>query len=136
MTSMDIGGIYMAREQFKNLTEPMYYILLSLTQERHGYEIMQFINEFTNGRIKVGAGTLYNLLSRFQNEGIIALLLDDGRRKTYKLTIDGVKFLQDEHNRLKTQINDGESILNDMDNKAKVDRSEEIKIRKSNDLFF
>lgn len=31
----------MAREQLKNLTEPMYYILLSLMQDNHGYGIMQ-----------------------------------------------------------------------------------------------
>ena len=83
----------MAREKFKNLTEPMYYILLSLHEERHGYEVMQYIEQLTAGRVIVGAGTLYNLLSRFQKEGIIALISDDGRKKTYKLTLDGEGFL-------------------------------------------
>ena len=54
----------MAREQFQNLTEPMYYILLALIEERHGYEVMRIISDRTKGRVKVGPGTLYALLSR------------------------------------------------------------------------
>lgn len=136
ISNIDIGSDFMARAQFKNLTEPMYYILLSLNEERHGYDIMQFIDEFTNGRVKVGAGTLYNLLSRFQNEGIISLILDDGRKKTYKLTTEGERFLEDEHKRLKMQINDGEGIINSGANKEKTIRNVVIKKIKDEDLFF
>ena len=50
----------MAREQLKTLTEPMYYILLMLSEPQHGYGIMQEIEKHTGGRVKVGAGTLYN----------------------------------------------------------------------------
>ena len=32
--------IYLAREQFQNLTEPMYYILMSLLKEMCGVDIM------------------------------------------------------------------------------------------------
>ena len=39
----------MAREQLKTLTEPMYYILLSLLKENHGYGIMQMVDELTDG---------------------------------------------------------------------------------------
>ena len=55
----------MARKEFQTLTEQMFYILLVLRQPHHGYEIMQQIDEITHGRIKVGAGTLYTLLSQF-----------------------------------------------------------------------
>ena len=101
----------MAKEQFKNLTEPMYYILLALTEERHGYEIMQIIDEFTKGRVQVGPGTLYNLLSRFQKEDLIRLMSDDGRRKTYKLTPDGREVLEEEFKRLQKLVMDGETLL-------------------------
>ena len=37
----------MAREQLKNLTEPMYYVLLALQRENHGYGIMQEIEELS-----------------------------------------------------------------------------------------
>ena len=61
----------MAREQFQNLTEPMYYILLSLLEERCGVDIMESVEEISRGRVKVGPGTLYALLARFEKEEMI-----------------------------------------------------------------
>ena len=101
----------MPREQFQNLTEPMYYILLALTEERHGYEVMQIISEKTKGRVKVGPGTLYALLSRFQKEDIIRQISDDGRRKTYILTKTGRELLEGEYDRLKKLVDDGADLL-------------------------
>lgn len=101
----------MAREKLQNLTEPMYYILLALTKERHGYEIMQAIEKFTDGRVEVGPGTLYALLSRFEKKGFIRLTSDDGRRKTYIITKSGKGILYEEFNRLNQLVKDGEKIL-------------------------
>ena len=44
------------------LTEVTFYILLSLFSPRHGYAIMQFIEDKTDGRLSLGAGTLYGAL--------------------------------------------------------------------------
>lgn len=101
----------MAREQLKNLTEPMYYILLALTSPRHGYDIMQTISEITKGRVKVGAGTLYSLLSRFEKEKLIVQVSDDGRRKTYALTSKGRKILENEFRRLQMLVVHGKTFL-------------------------
>ena len=40
------------------LTEVTDLILLSLYEPRHGYAIIQFVEEVTNGRVLLGAGTL------------------------------------------------------------------------------
>ena len=101
----------MAREQLGTLTEPMYYILLMLSEPQHGYGIMQEIEKRTGGRVKVGAGTLYNLLSRFEEENIIVQLSEENRRKTYILTDKGLKILEDEYNRLKQLVSDGSDLL-------------------------
>ena len=101
----------MAREQLQNLTEPMYYVLLSLTLPRHGYEIMQVIGEVSGGRVKVGAGTLYALLSRFEKEKIITQVANEGRRKIYSLTTKGREILIEEHNRLQLLVADGKKFL-------------------------
>lgn len=101
----------MAREQFQNLTEPMYYILLSLTEERHGYGIMQQIKEETSGRVLVGPGTLYALLGRFEKEAMIKQVSNEARRKTYILTDHGRDLLMEEYNRLKMLIEDGNKVL-------------------------
>lgn len=101
----------MKRDQFQNITQPMYYILLALTKERHGYEIMQIIEEFTQGRVIIGPGTLYNLLSRFQKDGLIRQVSDDGRRKTYIITTLGREIVEDELSRLRLLVSDGEKIM-------------------------
>lgn len=97
----------MTKKQAKNLTEPMYYVLLTLHTPRHGYDMMQMIQEMTDGRVKVGAGTLYSLLARFEKEQVIQQVEDDGRRKTYKITEKGKEVLREEHERLKAMVSDG-----------------------------
>lgn len=130
----------MAREQFQTLTEPMYYILLALTEERYGYEIMQIITDRTKGRVVVGPGTLYTLLGRFQKEGIIKQVSDDGRRKTYILTKSGRELLLEEHNRLKMLVEDGDRVFNiNKDHKEDIELTEEpaVKWKKhKNDILF
>lgn len=90
----------------KPLTQPMYYILLSLRQERHGYEIMQYVEDLTKGRVKIGPGTLYALLARFEEEGYIDLLDDDSNRKTYIITSSGEEILNKEIERLELLLRD------------------------------
>jgi len=97
----------MAKEQLKTLTEPMYYILLSLTREQHGYGIMQNITEITEGRVTVGPGTLYALLGRFEYEEIIVQVREADRRKVYRLTDRGGEMLSQEYKRLRLMVKDG-----------------------------
>lgn len=125
----------MAREQLQNLTEPMYYILLALVEERHGYEIMQTIEEFTDSRVVVGPGTLYALLGRFQKEGFIKLVSEEDRKKTYILTTEGKDVLEEEISRLKQLIKDGERIFKDEDKVEKKKRTSIFK-RSSDDILF
>jgi len=94
----------MAREQLQTLSEPMYFILLALTKPMHGYDIMQTITAISNGRVTVGAGTLYALLKRFEKEEIVYQVSDDGRRKTYIITDKGRDLLEREYVRLKDSI--------------------------------
>lgn len=112
----------MARSQLQTLTEPMYYILLSLNEERYGYEIMQIISEKTHGRLKVGPGTLYTLLSRFVDEGIIQQTKVVERRKVYIITDAGMELLEKEYERLKQLVEDGKTVLYG----EKTEKDEEI----------
>lgn len=54
------------------LTEVTFYILLALYTPRHGYAVMQFIEEKTGGRLVLGAGTLYGALNTLADKGWIA----------------------------------------------------------------
>ena len=102
----------MARDQLQTLTEPMYYILLSLYEENYGYEIMESVKVISNNRVEVGPGTLYPILARFEKEDIIRLISSEGRRKNYIITELGKGILDEELNRLRTLVLDGESYSN------------------------
>ena len=51
------------------MTESMYYVLLALAHPAHGYALMQQIKQISRGRVLIGPGTLYGLLSRMQADG-------------------------------------------------------------------
>ena len=79
----------MAREQLQTLTEPMYYILLALSQECCGVDIMEKVKQISNNRITVGPGTLYAMLAKFEEMGIIRPTAYKERRKSYIITDKG-----------------------------------------------
>lgn len=98
------------KDKIKALTQPMYYILLSLKEKRHGYEIMQYIDWLTNSRVKVGPGTLYSLLSRFEDDKFIKLVSDNDHKKTYLITAEGNEILNLEIERLGQLLNDAKLV--------------------------
>jgi DNA-binding PadR family transcriptional regulator len=106
----------MPREQFQNLTEPMYYILISLIEERCGVDIMASVEEISRGRVNVGPGTLYALLGRFEKEGMIRETEVVGRKRSYIITNKGLEILKDEYNRLILLVKDGKSFLGGYNN--------------------
>ena len=101
----------MAREQFQTLTEPMYYILLALTEECCGVDIMEKVKEISHGRVLVGPGTLYAMLAKFEENGVIQMTTSEGRRKSYVITEIGREMLQKEYNRLMVMVEDGQLFI-------------------------
>lgn len=83
------------------LTEVTFYILLSLYEPKHGYAVMQFIEEKTNGRLSLGAGTLYGALNSLQDKEWIEPCGDsEGRKKEYVITAHGKQIAEKELHRL------------------------------------
>ena len=76
------------------LTPAVFHVLLALTGgECHGYAIMQEVAESTDGRMKMGPGTLYGTIKRLLEAGMIEECderpdpeMDDERRRYYRLT--------------------------------------------------
>lgn len=97
---------------FLPLTPAVYHILLALADgERHGYGIMQEVQERTQGQVKLGPGTLYGAVKRLTQDGLIAEsdrrpdpALDDERRTYYRLTAFGLKVAQAEAERLEQLV--------------------------------
>lgn len=92
------------------MTEAMYYVLLALMHPNHGYQLMNEIEEVSKGRLKMGPGTLYGVLTRLQKDKLIIVVNDDGRRKTYSITKDGISALKIEYERLHSMVDDGKII--------------------------
>lgn len=95
------------------LTEAVYYILLSLIQPMHGYGIIQNVEQLSNGRVRLAAGTLYGAINTMLEKGwIMALPEEEGsRKKEYRITDLGKEILREELVRLKELIDNGNRIL-------------------------
>ena len=96
------------------MTEAMYYILLALLKPAHGYGMMQRITELSRGRLHMGPGTLYGVLTRMKKVGWIVLNSEEDRRKTYSITPVGKAALLEEYERLKHLVEDGNILEGDI----------------------
>lgn len=93
----------MAKKHTTNapLTPAVLHIILALsTQERHGYGIMKQVKADSQGKVKMGPGTLYGSIGRMIETGLIResdkkidTEMDDERRVYYTLTGLGQKAL-------------------------------------------
>lgn len=97
------------QKKYLPLTEAAYYVLISLNKPKHGYGIMQHVNKITNGRIKIGAGTMYGNLSRMEKEGLIVSVAEEERKKIYELSEKGKIIVELELIRLEELLNHGRS---------------------------
>ena len=95
------------------LTEATYYILLALYKPQHGYGIMQEVEARSNGRVRLAAGTLYGVLSSMADKHwIVQLPIDPGsRKKNYQITELGLTVLQNEVERLRELVLNGDNVL-------------------------
>ena len=101
------------------LTETTFLILLAVyCQPRHGYGIMQFIEKETNGRVVLGAGTLYGAINTLLKKKWIMPVGNENikNKKEYIITDIGRKAVEEERKRigeiwrLATKIIGGETI--------------------------
>ncbi len=91
------------------LTPAVFHILLALSNgERHGYGIMKQVEADSQGKVSMGAGTLYGSLKRMLDAGLVEESdkrvdpdMDDERRIYYQLTGVGARALAAELERYK-----------------------------------
>ena len=89
-----------------------FHILIALADgERHGYAIIQDIEARTDFALRMSAGTLYRSIQRLVEQGVIvesakrpARLLDDERRRYYRLTPFGADVARAEMARLEQMV--------------------------------
>ena len=93
-------------DRFVPLSAAALHILLAVASEdRHGYGIMREVARQSEGRYKLGPGTLYDNLQKLLDQGIVEERSarspgDDPRRRYYRLSRFGRGLLATEVARL------------------------------------
>ena len=94
-------------EDLLPLTAQVFHILVALAdRDQHGYSIMQDVAARTDGRVRLNAGTLYGMIRRMLEQGLIIELRErplpeiDERRRYYRLSPFGRKVAKAEASRL------------------------------------
>jgi DNA-binding PadR family transcriptional regulator len=97
----------MPKRKLNPLPAAAFHILMSLADDDlHGYEIMRRVEAQTDGRTRIGPGTLYSSIQALLDAGFIAEVaspsddLNGERRRYYRLTAAGRKAARDEAERL------------------------------------
>lgn len=71
--------------------------MAALIKPRHGYAIMNLIEETTKGTITIGPASMYTIIKKLLNQEWIYLHdKADSRRKTYQLTDKGREVLEED----------------------------------------
>lgn len=91
------------------LSESTYYILLSLIEPLHGYGVMQKVEVISEGKVTIGPGTLYGAFSTLEKEGLIHMVKEEERRKSYALTSKGRAVLKEQIIRLQIMAQNGQA---------------------------
>ena len=84
----------MLKRKLHPIPSAAFHILISLAEEDlHGYSIMRQVAEQTDGRMRLGPGTLYSSIQSLLEQGFIEELgpredvkLGQERRRYYRLT--------------------------------------------------
>ena len=100
----------MPKKALESMTESMFYTLLALLWgPKCGIEIAAFTDKLTKGRVQLGPGTLYTILSRFLECGYLREVATEGRKRTYALTEAGKSAYEQELERLRQCLRDAAS---------------------------
>ncbi len=99
-------------EELLPLTPAVFHVLLALVDaERHGYGIIKEVEVRTEGKLRLGAGTLYGGIKRMLLEGLVVVSderpdreADDERRRYYRLTDFGHRVVSAEARRLEQLV--------------------------------
>ena len=86
-----------------SLSPAAVQILAALAAEDlHGYGIIQAVSAQSQGRIRIGPGTLYDNLKRFMEQGWVRDLQpgSENDKRLYRLTASGKSILSEEIARL------------------------------------
>ena len=99
-------------KKYLPLSEATYYIMLTLIDPLHGYAVMQKVEQISQGTVRVGPGTLYGVFDTLEAAGLILMVNEEDRRKSYQLTQNGKEVLKSQIERLAIMTKNGSKVMN------------------------
>lgn len=95
-----------APESVLPLSPAMFHILMCLAEgDRHGYRILKDVAARTGGRVELSTGTLYGIIKRLLDEGLVTEVRSGSeRRRAYRLTSFGTAVARAEAARLDEMV--------------------------------
>ena len=107
-----MGPVELDPDSLLPLPQAQFHILVVLTAgERHGYAVMQGVEESSKGIVRMGPASLYGSLKKLVDQGLVEESErrptpdDDQRRRYYRLTALGRQVCAAEANRLEGLVN-------------------------------
>ena len=107
-------------ESYLPMSEQSFLMLLCLSDPMHGYGIMQRVFEQTNGRVTLSPSTVYTVLYKMEQDGLIETVSELDRRKVYAITPAGKSVLSAEINRLSSLVGFARKIIGKSTDKSVV----------------
>jgi DNA-binding PadR family transcriptional regulator len=98
------------------LSPAMLHLLVALLDgEQHGYGLMRAVDVLSEGRVRLGPGTLYGGIKRLLEQGLVEEsgerpdpALDDERRRYYRLSAVGKTVVREELGQLARLLKAGQ----------------------------
>jgi DNA-binding PadR family transcriptional regulator len=99
------------------LTPAVFFVLLSLASEaKHGYAVMQEVEQLSDGEVRMGPATLYSTIQRLSDLSLVSEVPppgddESGRRRYYEITSQGRGLLDIEVARMKNLVRRAHALL-------------------------
>ena len=96
-----------------NLPEAALFILLAVRNTRHGYSIMQHLEERSGGLVTIGPASLYTTLKKLADAELIEEVDSSNNRRSYRMTAKGMEVATKNVERRRQLVAAAEKLLNE-----------------------
>lgn len=95
----------------EELSDSIFMILMAVTEPRHGYGIMQMLEEKTEKNLLIGPATMYTTLKKMKAAEWIEAIAEEEGKIVYQITEKGKAILLKDFARRKKLVKLADEIL-------------------------
>lgn len=95
----------------EELSDSIFMILLAMIEPRHGYGIMQMLNDKTEKKLQIGPATMYTTLKKMKEVEWIDAIAEEEGKIVYRITEKGREVLLRDFARRKKLVRFADEVL-------------------------